>query len=267
MYPTLAAITVTVCVGLCLFPVQPTPSSSQPTTAAGPTGMLLGVASGAGSTLKTVVYVPRDYTPSKNWPCIVFLHGRGESGDDGLKQVAQGLGSAILWDQQRWPCIVIMPQKPDANKNWEDYDAAVMSALESARKSYAIDEHRIYLTGLSQGGHGTWELGARHADTWAALAPICGFGGTDWSKGPDVAAAVSIARRVKGLPIWAFHGDADDVVKPEHTRVLVDAVKASGGNALATYYPGVGHNCWDKAYREEASNGGVASWLLKQRKP
>lgn len=229
--------------------------------------MLCGSVTAGGSTLKTVVYVPRDYMPTKAWPCIVFLHGMGESGDDGLKQVAQGLGSAILVDQKRWPFVVVMPQKPDARKNWEDYDEAVMVALEDARKTYTIDDRRIYLSGLSQGGHGTWELGARHAEVWAALVPICGFGGTDWSNGPDRAAAASIAQRVKGLPIWAFHGEADDVVKPEHTRVLVDAVKAQGGEVSVTYYPGVGHNSWDRAYRDERSSGGIASWLLSKRKP
>lgn len=237
-------------------------STSQP--AADPTGMLFGSAGEGSSAIKTVTYVPRDYTSSKEWPCIVFLHGRGECGTDGLKQVAQGLGQAIMWDQQRWPFIVIMPQKPEAGKNWEDYDASVMTALADVRKAYKVDAKRIYLTGLSQGGHGTWEIGARHADVWAALVPICGFGGTNWSKGPDRDAAAAIAAKIKDLPVWAFHGDADDVVKPDHTRVVVEAIKAAGGSAKATYYPGVGHNSWDKAYREEKDEGGVAAWLLKQ---
>lgn len=229
--------------------------------------MIFGVGAQPDVEVEHVTYVPRDYDASKPWPCIVFLHGMGESGTDGLKQAAQGLGQAIQWNQAAWPFIVIMPQKPDANKQWESYDVAVMAILADARKTYNIDPDRIYLTGLSQGGHGTWELGARHAEVWAAIAPICGYGAFGSDRQPDPAAAEAIAARVAKLPIWAFHGEADNVVVPAHTCIIEEALKKAGAtDAKFSYYPGVNHNSWDRAYREEKDMGGLAAWLLTKRR-
>ena len=222
-----------------------------------------------GVDMPYVVYVPRGYTPDRDWPTIVFLHGSGECGTDGLKHVAQGLGPAVMWDEAKWPFVVVMPQKPDSKLQWEDYDAAVMGMLAATAKEYRVDASRTYLTGLSQGGHGTWALGARHPETWAALVPICGYVVKNQPGEKDVpAAARAIAEKIKGVPVWAFHGEADDIVKPEQTRIMMEALKAAGGTAdqRATYYPGVNHNSWDKAYREEKAEGGVAAWLLKQKR-
>lgn len=246
-------------------PEEPAVSHSEPSP---PTGLLLGRVSAGGASLDVVTYVPRGYAPDREWPCIVFLHGRGESGRDGLKQVAQGLGQAILWDQERWPFIVIMPQKPEAGAMWEDYSQAVMAALAEARREFRIDPDRIALTGLSQGGHGTWTLAAAYSDVWSAIVPICGFPGRSFGPGSDARAeADKLAPKIAHLPVWAFHGEADRVVPAEQTRVMIRALEAVGGTPRATYYPGVDHNSWDKAYREERAEGGVAAWLLRQRRP
>lgn len=199
-------------------------------------------------TYRYVVYVPRDYDPSRKWPLILFLHGAGECGSDGLKQVAQGIGSAILWDGAKWPFIVIFPQKPQVRDAWEDHEEAVMAMVDAVLREYAVDPARQYLTGLSQGGHGTWVLGARHASRWAAIAPICGYGDPE-----------ALAPKLKDMPIWCFHGDADQAVPVAQSQKMVEAIKAAGGNPKLTIYPGVGHNSWDKAYREEP----LGQWFLE----
>jgi len=201
----------------------------------------------SGRTYRYVVYVPRDYDAEKKWPVILFLHGAGECGSDGLKPVAQGIGQAVLWDPTRWPFLIVIPQKPEVRDAWEDHDEAVMAMLDNVIKKYSVDENRQYLTGLSQGGHGTWVLGARHASRWAAIAPICGYG-----------KPAEIAPALKDMPIWCFHGDADKAVPLEKSQQIVDAIKAQGGQPRFTVYPGVGHNSWDKAYREEP----LPAWFL-----
>lgn len=247
-----------------MTPTPSTPASNTlPSAPAIATGFLHKTLESGGVNFKHVVYVPRGYTASKNWPCILFLHGRGECGSDGLKQVAQGLGQAILANEAAWPFIVVMPQKPDADKQWEDYDGAVMDMLDAAKKEYKIDEDRVYLTGLSQGGHGAWALGGLHRDVWAAVAPICGYGAFGADRGPEEKAANWLASGIRDLPVWAFHGEADDVVKPAHTRAIEEALKTLGAkNAKFSYYPGVNHNSWDRAYREEKAEGGLAAWFL-----
>jgi len=187
-----------------------------------------------------VVYVPREYSGEKHWPTIMFLHGKGECGGDGWKPVAQGIGRAVMNDCAKWPYIVIFPQKLDSEKQWEEFDGMVMAMLEATRQEYRIDPARTYLTGLSQGGHGTWTIGGMHPKIWAALVPICGYGD-----------AAAIAPTVKDLPIWCFHGGADDLVKPEQSRRMIEAITSAGGKDVKyTEYPGVNHNSWDKAYGE-----------------
>ncbi|HEY3412841.1 MAG TPA: prolyl oligopeptidase family serine peptidase [Armatimonadota bacterium] len=217
-----------------------------------------------------VVYVPENYDATKAWPLIMFLHGAGECGSDGWRPVMQGIGTAIMLDVAKWPFIVIIPQKPDVKYAWEQYDGALMQMLKTARKDYKVDGSRLYLTGLSQGGHGTWAIGARHADLWAAIAPICGYGGSKWPQtetpkgllpafnGPDS----EFGTALKDTPVWAFHGEADSVVPIKETQDLVAAVKAAGGAPKITTYPGVDHNSWDRAYRTED----LGAWFLSHRK-
>ncbi len=197
------------------------------------------------------IQIPRDYTPSKDWPLIVSLNGAGECGTDGSKQIAVGLGTATLLNAKKWPFIILYPQKPTVQSAWEDHDEAVMAMLEQAKKDYKIDTKRLYLTGLSQGGHGTWYIGAKHAELWAAIAPVCGYG--DPAK---------VASDLKSMPIWAFHGEADRAVPVAQSHGFVDAIKAAGGTPKLTTYPGVDHNSWDKAYRDE----NLSDWFLEHVK-
>jgi predicted peptidase len=214
------------------------------------------------------VYVPRGYDPARPWPLIVFLHGRGESGTDGVRPIVQGIGTALLWNSERWPAIVLFPQKPTEDSEWEQHEAAVLAILDRTRAELRIDDDRVYLTGLSQGGHGTWVLGARRRERWAALVAVCGYAGAH----PRAArldlppayfgAPGELAAGISDLPLWLFHGDADDVVPPAQTRELAAALAALGHPPKVTLYPGVDHNSWDRAYAEEE----LPRWLFSQRR-
>ncbi len=211
------------------------------------TGFLAQTIPVAGHEHRYVLYVPPGYCTDRRWPLLVFLNGAGECGTDGWKQVAVGLGPAIMHDVAAWPFLVLFPQKPDRESAWEDHDAMVMAMLAKVQKDYAVDDTQLFLTGLSQGGHGTWVLGARHAELWAAIAPICGYGEPR-----------AIAPALKAMPIWCFHGEDDKAVPVKQSKDLCAEVERAGGHAELTLLPGTGHNSWDKAYRESL----LAEWLL-----
>jgi predicted peptidase len=215
----------------------------------GPTGFLDKTMTVNGAARRYAVYVPYDYDPAQTWPLIVFLHGKGERGDDGLKQTAIGLGQAIRLNPERFPCLVVMPQCPDTGW-WDAARDDVLLSVNRTREEYTIDPDRIYLTGLSMGGYATWIFGAAVPDTFAALMPICGGGQ------PEDAA------KLAATPVWAFHGAADETVKPDESRRMVEAVKKAGGKVQYTEYKGVGHNSWDNAYGDPKA----IKWLLSQRK-
>ena len=204
-----------------------------------------------GKAIKYEVSLPAGYDGSKAAPTIVFLHGSGEQGDDGHKQATVGLGAALKLNPTAWaPYLIIYPQKPKARGGWMDYEKLILDILEKTKKEYKVDEKRLYLTGLSMGGHGTWAMACKHPTLFAAVAPICGWG------------PVADAAKIKDLPLWNFHGDKDNAVPIAKSNVMIEAVKAAGGMPLYTVYPGVGHNSWDKAYRDEK----LWEWFLKFEK-
>jgi len=218
-----------------------------------PTGFLPTSLALQGQTFDYAVYVPPDYTPDRSWPAILYLHGAGERGIDGLRHTMFGLGLAVRRHPERFPCLVILPQcRPD--QRWEGpmLDFA-LAALDAATTSYRIDPDRVMLTGLSLGGFGTWDLGARRSDRFCALLPICGGG--------DPGDAEAVARLAR-LPIWCFHGDADPVVPAERSREMVAAVRAAGGQVRYTELPGVTHNSWDAAYNDPE----VIAWMLSRHR-
>ena len=207
------------------------------------------------TTHQYVVYIPRGYKPGVPTPTILFLHGRGESGTDGWKTVGQGIGRAIIANAAAWPFIVVFPQKPDQAIHWEDYESLAIGTLEATQREYSTDQSRTYLTGLSQGGRGTWMIASRHPNRFAAIAPICGF--TDPSVDKN-----ALARSIAHLPIWCFHGDADDVIKPEQSRDMIAALNQHNApNVKYTEYPKVNHNSWDQAYTEPQ----FVPWLLSHQ--
>ena len=229
-----------------------------------PTGFLFKSLNHDGRELAYAVYVPRGYDPARPWPLILFLHGSGESGTDGSRQLAQGLPRELVWNPDRWPFIVVIPQKSSSDTEWEQFEPSLMAMLASARREYNVDPARLILTGLSQGGHGAWVLAARHPDLWTAVVPVCGYGPAR-SAAPGVFTGTvgELAQALKGIPVWAFHGEADDVVPVGETRDMIAALEGAGAEPRVTIYPGVGHDCWERAYGDQELPG----WLLARRRP
>jgi len=234
-----------------------------------PTGFINKTVTLDGKTSRYVVYVPFEYDPGQAWPLILFLHGAGERGDDGMVQTEVGIGTAIRRHPERFPAIVVFPQCPRDN-----FYSAILDVMEAqlaaTRAEFNIDDERVYLTGLSMGGFGTWLWGAVKTDTFAALMPICG-GGRDRIVRDALGMTGespfgTFETRVKqwaSVPVWAFHGGADGVVAPEQSREVVEAIRASGGTQIRyTEYEGVGHDSWNRAYDDPQA----IAWLLRQRK-
>src|ERR1051325_993949 len=210
---------------------------------------------------KFAIGVPAAYDPRTPCPCVLFLHGAGECGTDALKQTTVGLLSAAKADPAQWPCIIVMPQKPTPQREWEDYDDMVMACLRAAERELAIDQRRVSLTGLSQGGHGAWVLGARHRDVFSHLAPICGYVHTRRGGVTLDPSDASTLAPFKGKPIWAFHGEKDDVVPPSESKDMIAALRALHitPEPRLTLYPDANHNSWDNAYRKE----NLGAWLTR----
>lgn len=185
---------------------------------------------------KYSVYVPDAPMPAAGWPVIIFLHGSGERGSDGIKSAAVGLCPAVLQNASAWPAIIAFPQSAPGER-WKDHVDQVMATLADVERTWKVDRSRRALTGLSLGGEGTWAVASAHPEVWCAIAPVCGIKAGD-------------PKALAGLPVWAFHGEKDDVVPPSNTREMVSAIEAAGGRPRATYYPEANHNCWDRAYRE-----------------
>ena len=236
------------------------------------TGFLFRTLTLGDSTYRYQVYVPPGYTPRRRWPVILFLHGSGERGADGLVQTQVGLGAAIRRGVERWPAIVVMPQARPEQSWTREMERVALAALARTERELRTDPARIYLTGLSMGGYGTWSIAARHPGRFAALLVVCGGihpparvpfprDETGFWELPDPYAAY--ARALGRTPVWIFHGDTDPVVPVDESRRMHAALQAAGADVRYTELPGLGHNAWDPAYTDPA----VPAWLLAQRLP
>ena len=183
-----------------------------------------------------------------------------------------GLAHAIREHAGNFPFVVVMPQCPKG-KLWTEpeMETQAFAALDRSMKEFDGDSERIYLTGISMGGYGTWDLAAKYPHRFAAYVPICGgiygppnFKQIEVSLAKDAQVAdpyAETARRVGNTPVWIFHGDADDSVPVDESRKMYAALQAAGAKTKYSEYPGVGHNSWDKAYAEPE----LVPWLLNQR--
>lgn len=200
------------------------------------------------NTYPHLIYFPELYPdkPEEKWPLILFLHGAGERGNNLEKVKAQGLPK-YLGSKKDFPFVVAYPQCP-AHTYW--HTPYLNEWLEEVKTSVRVDESRIYLTGISMGGYGTWRWASGNPEKFAAIIPICGGG--DPSK----------ASRLVHMPIWAFHGAKDDIVPLSETLEMTEAVKAAGGKAELTIYPDLYHDSWTKTY----NNPKIYDWLLEHRK-
>ncbi len=197
-------------------------------------------------TFPFVEYVPQNF--DGRLPLIVMLHGAGERGNGGgeLALVDVHGFSKVIKDQEI-SCRFVMPQCPK-NTFWAARVESILEFISQLKECYNTDENRIYLTGFSMGGFGTWFTAMASPHTFAAIAPVCS-GGMDWNAD------------VLNMPIWAFHGDSDKVVNPIYSDLMVAALERLNKNVKYTKLEGVGHNAWDYAYNKE-----LIDWLLSKSK-
>jgi predicted peptidase len=236
------------------------------------TGFLDRAVKIGAETYRYQVYAPRDWSKERKWPVILFLHGAGERGDDGLVQTEVGVGAAIRRYVSRFPAIVVMPQC--RKEQWWTEDAMQEQALKAFDQSveeFNGDPGRFYLTGISMGGYGTWAIASKHPGKFAALVPICGgirpparinIPDAYKTSDPNADPYAEVARKIGKTPVWIFHGGADPVVPPDESRRMNEALKATGGDVKYTEYENVAHNSWDKAYAEPE----LMKWMLGQRR-
>ena len=222
-----------------------------------------------GKTLPYRLMKPENYqaNSSVKYPLVLFLHGAGERGTDNVKTLVHGMREFAKDEvRDKYPCFVVAPQCPQ-NLRWVEVDwkldsheqlpddsatmKLVLELLPKLQRELRFDENRLYVTGLSMGGFGTWDLITRHPDLFAAAAPICA-GGDE-----------SVAHKAVKLPIWTFHGDADTICKVSRSRNMVVALVKAGGTPIYTEYPGMNHASWISAYGDPR----LMEWLFAQRKP
>lgn len=190
-----------------------------------------------------LLYLPADYyKTSRKWPLVLFLHGSGERGTD-INLVKRNGPPMLVEAGQKYQFILLCPQCPE-RISWDN--KLLISLIDEIKSKYNVDESRVYLTGLSMGGYGSWSLAIEYPEIFAAIAPICGGGR------PDDACAL------KDVPVWVFHGEKDDVVPIKEDSDMVDALRQCGGNVKFTRYPEANHNAWTETY----NNPEFYDWLL-----
>jgi predicted peptidase len=208
--------------------------------------------------VRYLLYAPAGYTSgTRRWPLIVFLHGSGERGTDPRELQAQPLPETLA-GTTRFPAVVLSPQLPPPYTWWSDFFAPVDALVRRLESRYRIDPRRVYVTGLSLGGFGTWSYGLLHPRRFAALVPIAGGYIQGSTAVPNDICAL------RAMPIWAFHGADDTTVYPYQSEVLVRALRRCGSKLVRfTLYRGVDHmGSWRRAYSDPA----LWKWLFAQRR-
>ncbi|MDO4571169.1 MAG: PHB depolymerase family esterase [Planctomycetia bacterium] len=224
--------------------------------------------SSSGGVLLYRMYSP-ELKPGEKYPLIIFLHGAGERGSNNETQFIQDHFLNLVFGEKGQPAFVIVPQCP-VEKRWCEVDWSIRTThetpetpsdplrmvyelLQELKKNAAIDADRIYITGLSMGGFGTFDFLVRYPEEVAAAVPVCGGGDNE---------KLRTMPELKSIPVWIFHGDADGAVAPDRSRGAFKALKENGVDVTYTEYPNVGHNSWVRAYNTDE----LVDWLFKQRK-
>lgn len=223
-----------------------------------------------GNTLKYRILEPASVSSDQKVPLVLFLHGAGERGDDNIRQLIHGAADFADSDRRKaFPAYVVFPQCPSESQwvelPWSEATGKgtfknkpsepmrlTLELVGSLVKEHNIDTNRIYVTGLSMGGYGTWFAAAFKNDLFAAAAPVCGGGDPEW------------ANKYSGIPIWAFHGGKDSVVPPSRSREMIVALIEAGHHPEIRYteYPNANHNSWSATY----SRDDFYTWLFRQRR-
>jgi predicted peptidase len=219
---------------------------------AGPQGFMIKQIARGDRTRKYGVFVPLAYDPNQAYPVIIFLHGLGEGGSDAHANMRVGLAPFVHDREATFPFICIFPQSSSGSWN-ENSDAAkdVIAELDQVSKDYHVDQDRVCLTGLSTGGYGTWAIGAKYKNRFAALAPM----GTSASDIKD-------AQTLVDMPVWAFHNTGDMFAGVWNDTSMVAKINSLGGHAKINTYGALGHDVWETVY----AKGELFDWMLAQRR-
>jgi len=189
------------------------------------------------------IYLPEGYeSDSKQWPLVLFLHGAGERGAD-IEFVKRNGPPKLVEEGRSFPFILVSPQCPERTI-WDN--KLLIALLDEIESKYNIDKSRVYLTGLSMGGHATWSLAIQYPERFAAIIPVCARG---YSQDVYV---------LKDVPVWVFHGEKDDIVPITDGEKMVRALREAGGNVMFTIYPEANHDAWTETY----NNLEIYEWLL-----
>lgn len=219
-----------------------------------------------GQILNYQISIPENISAKGKCPLVIFFHGAGERGNDNQAQLKNGVKNILKYTQiKNIPAIIIAPQCP-AGQQWVDVPWSAdrhtmpenpsepmklaMELLDKTIQDFPVDRSRIYVSGLSMGGFGTWDLLQRKPDLFAAAMPVCGGGDPAYAK------------KIKNVPIWALHGDSDGTVKTIRSRDMIHALEAAGGHPRYTEFLNTGHNAWIPAY----ANPDIVGWIFDQRK-
>ena len=197
-------------------------------------------------TLGYLLNLPKDYAQKDSWPLLLFLHGAGERGDN-LDRVKTHGPPKLIAAGKEFPFIVVAPQCP-SNHWWQPHELSAL--LDEMVDKYKVDKERVYVTGISMGGFGTWALAGFSPDRFAAVVPICGGGDPN------------TVRRFAHVPVWVFHGAKDPTVPIAASEKMVEALKKAKGNVKFTIYPEAGHDSWTQAYNDPE----LYKWLLEQKR-
>ena len=218
------------------------------------------------------VYVPPAFDPGRKWPVILFLHGAGERGTDGVRQTEVGLGPILRSDPARFPAVVVFPQAPPGGVWLGPLARFATAALDQTVAEFHGDPDRLYLAGLSMGAYGSWVLAFEQPDRYAAIVSVAGgIVPPSWRRArltelpPTLQADdpyAATAARLKHMPSWLFHGADDSTVPVTESRQVVAAFKQVGAPVRYTEYEGVVHNAWDRAFAEPE----LPTWLFAQRR-
>jgi len=225
-----------------------------------------------GKTYRYQVFVPDGWTAAHAWPMVLFLHGSGERGSDNHSQLSQGLPPWLKEHGEDFHAVVVIPQAPDDSAWNGGIEQMALQALNNSIKAWHGDRRRLYLTGLSMGGYGSWQIALDHPGMFAAAAIICGGIGHPRDDDPlhveGIPAMVTdpyawVAAHVGKLPVWIFNGAIDDVVPPAESHRMHAALQVRGDEVRYTEFPGVGHAAWPAAY----ATAGLWPWMFSHQLP